>query len=209
MRTAASDIDRVVRVTPSPAKVAALWASHGHSACLERWHWLDNKAISNAIRVGLALREKGETFSTRRSSVGTARELAAVETAFQLGAMRSAQFAAGVTESTLSMACTLRGIGFLERPKMSGEGRARATVLSKRANRGDAAAAAEIERERAHNRAVFRVVEAALALVPEQPPTGRPRLPEPSDALREALSGHDRAAVEQVFPKLFEGESHE
>lgn len=196
------DIDRAVYRAPSPAAVAALWLSHGRAACAQRWHWLDQKSITDAVRIGLAHRGHGEAFSRRRSAGDPARELAAVETAYQLQRVDGARKAAGLSEAIMAREFTTRGIPSSDRPKAGGSARAQATLEGRRANRGDAAAAARIAARAAHDRAVFGVVLAALALVPDQPATGRPRLPEPSDALRNALAGHDVGAVEAVFTGL-------
>lgn len=85
---------------------------------------------------------------------------------------------------------------------MTAEIRGRATQDSKDAARGDQAAADRIAARRRHAEQVYAVCLAAVAMVPEQPPTGRPRLPEPSPELAAALAGFDRDAVAAVFPSL-------
>lgn len=112
------------------------------------------------------------------------------------------ELAGGFRSNAVRAAFLARGL--TELPKMSAEVRGRATQDSKDAARGDADAADRIAARRRHAEQVYGVCLAALALVPEQPPTGRPRLPKPSPELTAALAGFDPAAVAAVFPSLTE-----
>ncbi|MFV4681418.1 hypothetical protein ACNJU6_20980, partial [Mycobacterium tuberculosis] len=93
-----------------------------------------------------------------------------------IGSSAAGERAGGLSSSSLHGAFTGRGLDW---PRQSSADRSVTSRDVAKASKGDAAAAARIEARRAHERAVFAVVKAALALVPEQPPTGRPVLPEP------------------------------
>ncbi len=195
-----SDIARAVYVSPTPEAVARLVASHGFDAAVARWgHVAGERALATLARSGRA-RAGEKPLGVRPRGAPPDVELAALETAFVLGSGRAGERAAGLSNTRLLGVVTGRGLVW---PRQSAEARGQTSRDVALARKGDLAAAARIQARRAHEQAVYAVLRAALALVPEQPPTGRPVLPEPSPALRDALKGLDRTAVEQVFPNLF------
>lgn len=195
-----SDLDRLVHQFPTPEVVARLWASHGPEAVASRFWFMNERERSDAVRVG-RVRLGWDALAPRRGRAASAeQEAAAIETAYAIGEMRAAEIAAGMATNGIRAAFTARGI--VDTPRISAEMRGRATKDSRDAARGDAAAAARIEARRAHAEAVYAVCLTALALVPEQPLAGRPRLPEPTPELAAALAGFERTAVAAVFPTL-------
>lgn len=197
-----SDIDRHVHMTPKPEAVARLMASHGAMAAHSRWHWIAARTLDGmALRGGLNAAAPDRPRIRRRRGTPLDVELAAVETAFVIGSAGAAETAAGMTKSALQPALNDRCLPW---PGVSSAIRGRNTRDGQLASQGDAAAQARIEARLAHNRAVYEVCRAALALVPEQPETGRPRLPEPGPALAAALAPFPPAAVAAVFPSLVE-----
>lgn len=197
-----SDIDRHVHMTPAPEAVARLMATHGPAAAHGRWYWIAARTLDGmALRGGLNTAAPDRPRIRRRRGTPLDVELAAVEAAFALGSARAAEDAAGMGKSALQPALNIRGLPW---PGVSSAVRGRNTRDGQLADQGDAAARARIEARLAFNRAVFEVCRAALALVPEQPETGRRRLPEPGPALAAALADFPPAAVEAVFPSLVE-----
>ncbi|MFE1597376.1 hypothetical protein [Methylobacterium sp. ID0610] len=195
-----SDIDRSIHAFPTPQAIARLMASHGPDAVASRYWFMHDRERSDRIRVGRILLGWDAPATPRVRASTPAQEAAAIETAYAIGEMRAAEVAAGMGPNGIRAAFVARGL--LDMPRISGELRGRATQDSKDAARGDATAAARIESRRAHAEAVYAVCVAALALVPEQPAAGRPRLPEPTPALAAALAGFERTAVLAVFPTL-------
>ncbi|SFE92027.1 hypothetical protein [Methylobacterium sp. yr596] len=122
----------------------------------------------------------------------------AIEAAYALGSAKRGVRAAGVSVGAQAL-FSRRG---LTPPTISSEDRGVATSLGARARRGDVEAAAAWEARLAHERAVGSVLRRALALVAEQPATGRYILPPSDAALAEALREEDPAAVAAVFPAL-------
>ncbi len=191
---------RSVHALPKPEAVARLIASHGIEAATERWsHIAGARTFAELIRRGIAAGGQARSRRSRPRGTDPAVELAAIEVAYVLGSGRSGERAAGIPGSALLAAINERG---LEMPKITAADRGMLSRDAHAAARGDADAVARMQARHAHERAVFGVVQAALALVPDQPATGRPRMPEPSDALRNALAGHDVGAVEAVFTGL-------
>ncbi len=191
---------RSVYALPKPEAVARLIASHGIEAATERWaHIAGARTFAEMIRRGTAAGGQPRSRRSRPRGTDPAVEIAAIETAFVVGSGRSGERAAGIPGSALLAALNERG---LEPPKITAAERGRLSRDAYAASRGDPDAVARMRARHDHERAVFGVVQAALAFVPDQPATGRPRLPKPSDALREALSGHDATAIEAVFPGL-------
>lgn len=47
-----ADWDRVVRMQPTPEKVAALAATHGYIVCCQRWSWVNPRVISYLLAEG-------------------------------------------------------------------------------------------------------------------------------------------------------------
>lgn len=190
------DTAKSAYAVPSPEAVARLLASHGIDAVLERWsHATGARTLYALARRGGA----GGRRSSRSRCTDPLTELAAIETAFIFSSTRSGERAAGVRSCGLLGAMNERQLTW---PKITATARGQLSRIAAAAARGDADAVAEMKERHAHERAVFGVLLAALALVTDQTATGRPRLPEPSDALREALAGHDTDAVEAVFPGL-------
>lgn len=197
-----SDIDRFVHMTPKPEAVAKLMATHGPAAAHGRWYWMAARTLDGmALRGGLNAAAPERPRIRRRRGTPIDVELAAVEAAFALGSARAAEDAAGMGKSALQPALNVRGLPW---PGVSSAIRGRNTRDGQLAAQGDAAAKARIAARLAHNRAVFEVCRAALALVPDQPETGRPRLPEPGPALAAALAPFPPAVVAAVFPSLVE-----
>ncbi len=190
-------MSRSVYQLPTPEAVARLVASHGFDAAVSRWgHATDSRSLAALARTGRA--QAGQRPLTERPRrAASATELAAVETAFVIGSSAAGERAGGLSSSSLHGVFMGRGLDW---PRQSSEARGQTSTDVALARKGDPAAAARIESRRAHERAVFAVVQAALALVTEQPPTGRPVLPEPSQALRDALAGCEPAAIEAVLP---------
>ncbi|GBU19026.1 MULTISPECIES: hypothetical protein [unclassified Methylobacterium] len=193
-------MSRSVYQLPTPEAVARLVSTHGFDTAVSRWgHITDSRALASLARTGRA--QAGQRpLAERPRRTPSDIELAALETACVIGSLSAGVRVAGINESSLCGVFTGRGLDW---PRQSSAARAVTSTDVALSHRGDLAAAARIQARRAHEQAVYAVLRAALALVPEQPPTGRPVLPEPSPALRDALKGLDRTAVEQVFPNLF------
>lgn len=201
--SATHDIDREIHMRPTHTDVAKLVATHGSEAAEGRWYWIHARTLGDWAMKGRV--ELGwdppPLARARRRMFPEDVENAAVEAAFALSSGAAGEAAAGMSTSSLQRALLARA---LEWPRSSTATRARNTRDGWLANRGDVAARARVEARLAHNRAVYQVCRAALALVPEQPAAGRPRLPEPGPALAAALAPFPPAAVEAVFPSLVE-----
>lgn len=193
-----ADIDRSIHADPNPEAVARLCASHGVEAAAVRWWWLGDRVRNELARLG-RVRLGWEPAAVRARATPSDVEAAAIAAGFAIGSGTAGEVAAGMTRASLVPAYTERG---LAPARMPAADRAHHTRLGQRAAQGDAEAKASIEARLAHHRQIFRVCHAALALVPEQPAIGRPRMPEPSSELAAALSGFDPAAVAAVFPDL-------
>ncbi|BCM83809.1 hypothetical protein [Methylobacterium indicum] len=199
MRESFASIDRNVYITPSPQAVATLMASHGSEACEKRWHWIDPRTLGGFARTGRAL--LGQSPGVKRPrSTSPLQEAVGIEAAYALRSRAAGERAAGMGKNLLMYIEQARGLTDLPRADYAERGRT--VSLSRAAERGEPGAAEAREAARAFELAVGRVLELALALVPEQPATGRFRLPEPSPALATALAGCERAAVERVLPSL-------
>lgn len=195
-----ADIDRAVHAEPSPEAVARLYASHGAEAALSRWWYVGERSLSDLQRVGrvrLGWAPIGRAARPRATPPDI--EAAAVEAAFVIGSGTAGERAAGMPRSSLPAAIQERGLDW---PRVSGTERGLITRLSQRAALGDAEAQAAIEARHALHRQIYLVCHAALALVPDQPAAGRPRMPEPSPEIAAALSGFEPAAVAAVYPDL-------
>lgn len=195
-----SDLDRLVHQFPTPEAVARLWASHGPEAVASRFWFMNERERSDAAHVGRVRLGWGALAPRRGRAASAEQEAAAIAAAYALGEMKAAEVAAGLGRNAIRAALVARGI--TDPPVISQEMRGLATKDARLAGEGDEAATARIEARRAHAAAVYAVCLAALALVPEQPLVGRPRLPEPTPALAAALAGFERAAVAAVFPTL-------
>jgi hypothetical protein len=191
-------VDAHIYMRPRPEVVASIIATKGAEAAAERWYWCDPRTLATLAKVGRArtgMRPQGGR--VHRSALA-GREGVAVEAAFVVGSLTAVDEALGASGSATRAAFHSRG---LDTPR-SHEARVIEAALGRRIRDGDETAIAEREARRAHVRAVCAVVEAALALVPAQPRTGRYRLPPVTDALRTALAGLSPAAVIAVFPAL-------
>jgi hypothetical protein len=191
-------IDAHVYRQPTPAQVAALIDSHGLDAATTRWHYVGERTLSSMARTHRRSQGVGVPYTKRRSYTEVEAAVL-VEAAAIFGSATSGERAAGVCDSASITAHQARG---LTAPRISSAARGALASLGRRANHGDAAAVAERDAIHAHERAVGAVLRAALALVPEQPGTGRYRLPPVDDALRAALADLDPAAIAAVFPDL-------
>ncbi len=197
----AYDIARDVHMRPTSIAVARLVASHGSEAAEARWYWINPRTLGDWAlrgRVELGWDPLPQTGARRRAFPEDV-ENAAVEAAFALGSGAAGEAAAGMAPSSLQRAFFARALTW---PRSSTATRSRNTRDGYLANRGDAEARARVDARLAHGRAVYEVCRAALALVPDQPPSGRPRLPEPGPALAAALATFPPAAVAAVFPSL-------
>lgn len=186
---------------PDPALVARIVRDYGSDAAETRWHWMSGRRLAQIAAVGRAQagrpnpgRASARTFEDSVYAVAT-------EAAFALGSGRAGERGAGLPDNILINHLAQRG---LAGPVVCADLRGLYSLETKRARAGDAAAAARIESRHAHERAVAGVLRVALAMVPDQPSTGRYRLPEPTDELAAALAGHDPAAIATVFPGLVE-----
>jgi hypothetical protein len=195
-----SDIDRSIHAFPTPEAVARLWASHGAEAVASRYWYMNDRERSDHGRIGRIRLGWDAVAPGRKRAATSEQEAAAIAAAYALGEMKSAEIAAGLGRNAIRAALVARGI--TDPPTISPEMRGLATRDARLAGEGDEAAAARIEARRAHAAAVYAVCLAALALVPEQPAVGRPRLPEPTPELAAALAGFERTAVLAVFPDL-------
>ncbi|UYW28299.1 hypothetical protein OKC48_07230 [Methylorubrum extorquens] len=199
-RQSFASIDRDVYMTPEPEAVARLVDQYGAEAAEERWHWIDARSLGNLARAGRARLGMRSLNPGRTRSSDAAQEAAAVEVAFLVGSQRAGERAAGMNLNGLLGVLNERGI--TDMPKLRGAARAENSRDGHLASRGDAEAAARIEARLEHERDLYAVMRAALALVPEQPATGRYVLPENSPALAAALAGHPPDAVDRAFPGL-------
>ncbi|ACS43945.1 hypothetical protein [Methylorubrum extorquens] len=200
-----SSVDRSIHAFPTPEAVARLWASHGAEAVIGRYWYLNNAERSRLNRLGRVTLGLERRAWSRPRATTPEQESAAIEAAYAVGSMHGIEVAAGIRKNGVRDFCAARGLG--DTPRISSELRGRLTRDSKDAARGDTAAAARIAARRRHAEQVYAVCLAALALVPDQPEAGRPRLPEPSPELAAALAGFDRDAVAAVFPSLTERQS--
>jgi hypothetical protein len=195
-------IARLIYADPDPKRVARLAASHDWEACLARWHWVDARKLGAIARVGRGMLG-WSTGVTRQRSTNIGQEAALIETAYLLSNQGSAEVAGGVREATMQTVFDAWGIPLSDRPRPTPEERGAATRIGRAVAAGEAWAMEANENRRAHERAVYEVVAASLALMPEPKPFGRPPMPEPSDALRAAVSGFPPAAIAAVHPGLF------
>jgi hypothetical protein len=198
-RQSFASIDRLVYVTPKPEVVARLIESHGLETAERRWHWLDRSTLSSMGRLGRALLGQSSGVKRPRSTTRL-QEAVGIEAGYVLGSRAAGERAADMRPSSLTAIEHERGL--VDMPRVDNAEKGRALSLKRAADRGEPGAAEAIQAARAFEKAVARVLELALALVPEQPATGRFCLPEPSPELAAALSGCERAAVERVFPGL-------
>lgn len=199
MRESFASIDRNVYITPSPQAVAKLMASHGSEACERRWYWIDPRTLGGLARTGRAV--LGQPSGVKRARATTPlQEAVAMEAGFLLGSRAAGERAARMSANTLQYIEQERGI--TDMPRAAYDERRRRGELTRAADRGDPVAAAAIEATREFELAIGKVLTIALALVPEQPPTGRYRLPPPSPELAAALGECERAAVLKAFPTL-------
>lgn len=114
----------------------------------------------------------------------------------------AAEVAAGAGRNVLQIVFDAWGIPRSGGPRTPTAERSRNTQIGRGVSQGaDWAIVADATR-RAHERAVYEVVVAALALMPEPKPFGRPPMPEPSDTLRAAVAHRPSSAVNAVFPEL-------
>lgn len=195
-----SDLDRDYYRMPAPEAVARLWASHGSEAVTSRYWFLNSSDRNRLNRLGrLNLGLSNRAWSRPRAATDL-QECAGILAAYAIGAVYPVEVAGGFRSNAVRAAFLARGL--TDRPKTSGELRGRATQDSKDAARGDQAAADRIAARRRHAEQVYAVCLAGVALVPEQPPSGRPRLPDPSPQLTAALAGFDHDAIAAVFPDL-------
>ncbi|GJD90604.1 hypothetical protein BHAOGJBA_4146 [Methylobacterium hispanicum] len=195
-------IDIAVRAMPAASLVARIVDSYGADAAAERWAWLGERTISTLAQKGRA--QAGDVAPRRAggrpmacSEIDAA---VAIESGFALGSASRGIRAAGITVSYQGV-YSRRG---LTPPMISPAERGIASALAGAARRGDAKATAAWESRLAFEAAVGSVVRAALALVPEQPATGRYVFPPAAAALAEALRDQDPGAVAAVFPALAE-----
>ncbi|WP_279357300.1 hypothetical protein [Methylobacterium indicum] len=198
-RQSFASIDRLVYATPAPEVVARLIESHGLEVAEGRWHWLERRTICGLGRMGRAILGKPSGVKRPRASTPL-QEGVAVEAAFVLGSRAAGERAAAMGPSSLLAIEQERGI--LNLPRADYAERGRIVARSRAAERGEPGAAEAIEATREFERQVGQVLTIALGLVPEQPPTGRYRLPELSPELAAALGECERAAVLKVFPGL-------
>ncbi|KQO49744.1 hypothetical protein [Methylobacterium sp. Leaf85] len=202
MRESFASINKLVYETPSPEKVAKIFATCGAEAAEERWHWIEPRTLGALARAGRAILSGTVSASSRVRTASPEQEAVAIEAGFALRSRAAGERAAGMGLNSLM--CVEHERGILDMPRISPRDRGRNALDGHAANRGDADAAARIEARHAHERAVAGVLRVALAMVPDQPSTGRYRLPEPTDELAAALAGHDPAAIAIVFPGLVE-----
>lgn len=199
MSRGASSVDAGVYVTPEPAAVARLVASHGLDAAAARWHWMGSRTLLTMAQQARAA--SGVASTIRRSRTYSDEDAAvAVEAGFFLGSIGRGERAAG-----MKTANSARSIVFsrgLAPPAITPEERGRASSLGHAANSGDPSAIAERDARLALEQAVGSVLRTALSLVPSQPATGRYRLPPCDDAPRAALAGEPPEAVALVLPDL-------
>ncbi|MCF4127889.1 hypothetical protein [Methylobacterium sp. SyP6R] len=197
---ALSSIDADVYEAPAAALVAGIVDSHGLEAACERWFWVGERTLCSLAQKGRA--QKGDVAPRRTGGRGlSCSELdaaVAVEAGYVLGSAQRGIRAAGVSVGAQGL-YSRRG---LTPPTISSEERGIATSLGARARRGDAEAAAAWQARLDFEAAVGSVIRAALALVAEQPATGRHVLPPVDAALAEALRDQDPAAVAFAFPGL-------
>ncbi|KQP33804.1 hypothetical protein ASF49_08025 [Methylobacterium sp. Leaf104] len=197
-----ASINKLVYETPSPEKVARIFAACGAEAAEERWHWIEPRTLGGLARAGRAILSGTVSASSRVRTASPEQEAVAIEAGFVLGSRKAGERAAGMGLNTLM--CVEHERGILDMPRISPRDRGRNAQDGHAANRGDADAAARIEARHAHERAVAGVLRVALAMVPDQPSTGRYRLPKADGELAAALVGHDPAAIAAVFPGLAE-----
>lgn len=199
-RESFASIDRDVYMTPTPEAVARLVDQYGAEAAEERWHWIDARSLGSLARAGRARLGMRSLNAGKKRSSDAAQEAAAVEVAFLVASQRAGERAAGMNMSGILGVLHERGI--TDAPRLRGAARGENSRDGHLASRGDAVAAARIEARLEHERDLYAVMRAALALVPEQPATGRYVLPENSPALAAALAGHPPDAVDRAFPGL-------
>lgn len=172
---ALSSIDADVYEAPAAALVAGIVDSHGLEAACERWFWVGERTLCSLAQKGRA--QKGDVAPRRTGGRGlSCSELdaaVAVEAGYVLGSAQRGIRAAGVSVGAQGL-YSRRG---LTPPTISSEERGIATSLGARARRGDAEAAAAWQARLDFEAAVGSVIRAALALVAEQPATGRHVLP--------------------------------
>ncbi|MCJ2048796.1 hypothetical protein [Methylobacterium sp. J-070] len=193
-----SSVDSGVYVRPSPVAVARLYESHGAEAALARWHWLNERTLGAMARNGRAAQGQAHLLNRLRgySDLDAA---VCIEAAHALGSGRRGERAAGVTLNPVGTIFATRG---LPPVAVSKEERGRATRLGHAANKRDLEAVAARAAQHALEAAVGSVLRKALAMVPDQPSTGRYLLPAVTDALREVLAGEPADAIALVFPDL-------
>jgi hypothetical protein len=198
MPSRTSTVDAHVYASPRPETVAFIMAREGLEAASERWFWCEPRTLATLARIGRAQTGMTPKGGRIHRSALAGREGVAVEAALVLGNLTAVDTALGVPVNATGAAFQGRGLPV---PR-NNEARSVEGRIGHRIRRGDETAVAEREARRAHAVAVCAVVEAALALVPEQPRVGRYRLPPVNDDLRIALAGLSPAAVTAVFPAL-------
>ncbi|TXM91067.1 hypothetical protein [Methylobacterium sp. WL116] len=197
-----STVDTHVFMRPSAAKVAALVESHSLEAAIARWYWLDKRTIFTLAQAGRAAQGVVHRKTATRRAFSDLDAAVCVEASYALGSMARGERASGVPHNSTRGLFPTRGLDYV---RISTKERAQATMMGIRAKDGDTDAKANIERRREHELAVGEVLRRALALVGDQPATGRYVLPPVDAALRESLVGLPGTAIGAVFPALGPG----
>lgn len=197
-----SSVDQKVYQDPTPAKVAALVESHSLEAAIGRWFWLDKRTLCSLAQAGRAAQGVVLKRASTRRAFSDLDAAVCVEASYALGSMARGERASGVPHNSTRGLFPARGLDYV---RISTKERAQATMMGIRAKDGDTDAKADIERRREHELAVGEVLRRALALVGDQPATGRYVLPPVDTALRESLVGLPRTAIGTVFPDLCAG----
>ncbi|GJD97493.1 hypothetical protein [Methylobacterium iners] len=189
-------IDSNVYKKPTPVAVARLIETHSFEAAAARWHWLDKRTLNSLAQSGRAA--AGQAGSIRRPRTYADLDAAVcLEAAYVLGSTTRGERAAGVPPNAGIGIFNARG---LPKVGISPAERGIASRIGHGIRAGDPHAIAQRERQTTFELGVGRVLRIALALVHDQPATGRYCLPAPGEALRLALQGEDPAAVTAVFP---------
>lgn len=196
-----ANVDLDIYQDPPPALAAKIVSEYGLEAAATRWHWMSERRLSNIAAMGRAqagVVSRGRPGSRASDDLDYA---VGMEAAFALGSSRAGERAGGLRLNALIGHSALRG---LVPPAITPEERGRNSRDGNLAGRGDAEAAARIEVRHAFEQAVGAVLRDVLPMVPDQPGTGRYRLPPVAPELAAALAGHHQAAVALVFPDLTE-----
>ncbi|GEL44428.1 hypothetical protein MEX01_50190 [Methylorubrum extorquens] len=186
-----------VYMTPTPAAVAKLVATHTLDAACGRWFWMGERTLSQLAQIGRAQAGVVPGRPKRNRGYSDAQAAVAVEAGHVLGSAKRGLRAAGILGGTNPQ--VLYAARGLAPPRISPEERRVATRLALAAKAGDPSGQ---DVRLAHELAVGRVLRVTLALVPTQPRTGRYRLPPVDANLAAALAGEDAAAIAAVFPDI-------